>query len=267
MVSLALKTAKMIAEIDGAIGWVTFNNPERRNAVSMEMWQAIPEIFDALEAEPAVRVIVLRGAGDKAFVSGLDISQFEDAFSSSQAAVQLEALSAAANRRIRECAKPTMVMVQGFCIGAGMQIAANCDLRVAADNASFAVTAAKLGLGYPVKSVARLTEVLGPTRASELFFTARLFSALEAERMGFLNRVVAAAELEASVREICQTIAVNAPLTVSAFKQVMTRLASTPSEEDLAGCEQIMNACFDSADYAEGRRAFMEKRKPVFTGR
>jgi enoyl-CoA hydratase len=248
MVSLALKTEKMIAEIDGAIGWVTFNNPERRNAVSMEMWQAIPEIFDSFEADSAVRVIVLRGAGDKAFVSGLDISQFEDAFSSSQAAVQLEGLSATANRRIRECPKPTLVMIEGFCIGAGMQIAANCDLRVAADNASFAVTAAKLGLGYPVKSVARLTEVLGPTRAAELFFTARLFSALEAEHMGFLNRVVAAAELEASVREVCQTIAANAPLTVGAFKQVMTRLAAMPSDEDLAACEQVMNACFDSAD-------------------
>src|SRR5262245_5317375 len=129
MAALVLTTEKMLAEIDGPIGWITFNNPARRNAVSMEMWQAIPDIFDRLEAESAVRVIVLRGAGDKAFVSGLDISQFEDAFASSQAAVQLEALSAAANRRIRQCPKPTIVMVHGFCIGAGMQIAANCDLR------------------------------------------------------------------------------------------------------------------------------------------
>ncbi len=267
MASLALKTRKMVAEIDGAIGWVTFNNPERRNAVSMEMWQAIPEIFDAFEAESAVRVIVLRGAGDKAFVSGLDISQFEDAFSSSQAAVQLEGLSAAANRRIRECPKPTLVMIQGFCIGAGMQIAANCDLRVAADAATFGITAAKLGIGYPVKSIERLLHVLGPTHVAELFFTGRLFSAAEAEGIGFLNRVVAAAELEASVRETCQTIAANAPLTVTAVKQVMGLLAATPSEVDLAACERLMDACFDSADYTEGRRAFMEKRKAVFTGR
>jgi enoyl-CoA hydratase/carnithine racemase len=267
MVALALTTEQMIAEIDGAIGWVIFSNPARRNAVSMEMWQAIPAIFDSLEAEPAVRAIVLRGAGDKAFVSGLDISQFEDAFHSSQAAERLEALSAAANRRIRQCPKPTVAMIHGFCIGAGMQIAANCDLRIAADTASFAVTAAKLGLGYPVASVARLTEVLGPTHAAELFFTARLFSAAEAERIGFLNRVLTAAELDAGVRETCQAIAANAPLTVSAFKQVMVRLAQAASEQDLAACEEAMKACFDSADYAEGRRAFREKRKPVFTGR
>src|SRR5262249_15567346 len=141
MAAVALSTDKMIAESDGAIGWITFNNPARRNAVSIEMWQAIPEIFDRFEADPAGRVIVLRGAGDKAFVSGLDISQFEDEFSSSQTAVRLEELSAAANRRIAGCSKPTIAMISGFCIGAGVQIAANCDLRIADDTAKLAITA------------------------------------------------------------------------------------------------------------------------------
>jgi enoyl-CoA hydratase/carnithine racemase len=267
MVLVPLKTDNMIAEIDGAVGWVTFNNPTRRNAVSMEMWRAVPEIFDRFEAEPTVRVIVLRGAGDKAFVSGLDISQFEDEFASSQAAVGLEELSAAANRRIQTSAKPTIAMIDGFCIGAGVQIAANCDLRVAAETATFAITAAKLGLGYPINSIARIIDIVGPSYTKEIFFTARHFSAAEAERMGLVNRVVPAAELESAVRDMCKTIADNAPLTIAAVKQSVDSLRGRLSDLDLAACERLMDACFDSADYVEGRRAFREKRKPAFTGR
>jgi enoyl-CoA hydratase len=261
---LPLATDQMIAEIDGAIGWVTFNNPGRRNAVSVAMWQAIPGIFDQLEAEPSVRVIVLRGAGDKAFVSGLDISQFEDEFGSSEAARKLEEISARANARIRGAAKPTIAMISGYCIGAGVQIALNCDLRIAADTATLAVTAAKIGLGYPVESLKRLLDMVGPAAAREIFFTGRQFSAAEAERIGLINRVVPAAELEASVRETCATIAANAPLTIRAVKQVLDMLAEP--DHDRARCDALMKACFDSADYAEGRRAFMEKRKPRFTG-
>src|SRR5690348_12708154 len=160
---VAVTTEKMIAEIDGAIGWIVFNNPERRNAVSLEMWRAVPEILDAFESEPAIRVIVLRGAGDKAFVSGLDMSQFEDEFSSSAAAAGLEAHSADANRRIQASPKRTIAMIAGFCIGAGVQIAANCDLRIAAGRATFAVPAARLGLGYPVAGVRRLVDIVGPS--------------------------------------------------------------------------------------------------------
>src|SRR5215813_9791780 len=216
---VAVTTEKMNALIDGPIGWVVFNNPARRNAVSMEMWQAIPAVFAALEAEPAVRVIVLRGAGDKAFVSGLDISQFEDEFSSSATAAGLEELSASANRCIQAARKPTIAMLNGFCIGAGVQIAANCDIRIAADTATFAITAARLGLGYPVPSVKRLVEMLGPSYVKEIFFTARQFSAAEAERMGLVNRVTPAAELEAHVRDTCAAIAGNAPLTIRAVKE------------------------------------------------
>jgi enoyl-CoA hydratase/carnithine racemase len=267
MIPVPLPTDKMIAEIDGAIGWVTFNNPARRNAVSLEMWRAVPEIFDRLEAESAVRAIVLRGAGDKAFVSGLDISEFEDEFASSQAAVRLEEISATANRRIQASRKPTIAMIRGFCIGAGLQIAANCDLRVAADTATFAITAARLGLGYPIASIERIAAIVGPGYAKEIFFTARQFTAAEAERMGLVNRVVAPAELESAVRGTCKMVADNAPLTVAAFKQSVDRLQAVLSDIDRAVCEQLMMACFDSADYVEGRRAFREKRKPVFTGR
>src|SRR5262249_59348167 len=158
MAAVPLATDKMIADIDGAVGWMIFNNPARRNAVSLEMWRAIPDIFDAFEHNAAIRVIVLRGAGGTAFVSGLDISEFQDEFSSSPSAASVPALTARANQRIRTSAKPTIAMIEGFCIGAGVQIAANCDLRIAADTATFAITAAKLGLGYPVASLKRLID-------------------------------------------------------------------------------------------------------------
>src|SRR6266540_1998141 len=177
MVPVPLATDKMIAEIDGAVGWVIFNNPARRNAVSVDMWRAIPAIFDRFEAEPAVRAIVLRGAGEAAFVSGLDISQFEDEFSSSRAAAGLEALSARANRRIQTSSKPTIAMIDGFCIGAGVQIATSCDIRIAADTATLAITAAKLGLGYPVSSLKRLLDIVGPSAVKEIFFTGGRVSA------------------------------------------------------------------------------------------
>jgi enoyl-CoA hydratase/carnithine racemase len=265
--TVALTTDKMAAHVDGAIGWVVFNNPARRNAISLEMWRAIPAIFDAFESDDAVRAIVLRGAGDKAFVSGLDISQFEDQFSSSSAATGLEKLSAEANRRIQTSPKPTIAMVDGFCIGAGVQLAASCDLRIAADRAVFAITAARLGLGYPVLALKRLLDIIGPNGVKDLFFTARQFAAAEAQRMGLVDRVVPADLLGQDVRDYCDLIAANAPLTIKAVKQTVDRLLAAPSAQTLAACEDLMNACLDSADYAEGRRAFAEKRKPLFTGR
>jgi enoyl-CoA hydratase/carnithine racemase len=202
-------TEKMIAEVDGAIGWMTFNNPARRNAVSMEMWRAVPGILDRFEADPAVRVIVLRGAGDKAFVSGLDISEFEGAFSSSTTAVELEELSARACARIAASPKPTLAMINGFCMGAGIQIASSCDLRVAADTAVLAIPAARLGVGYPAASIGRLVDIVGPSAVKEIFFAARQFPAADARHIGLVNRVVPAAELELQVRAICAMVADN----------------------------------------------------------
>jgi enoyl-CoA hydratase/carnithine racemase len=219
MTALPLATEKMIAEVDGAIGWVIFNNPARRNAISMEMWRAVPEILDRFEADPAIRVIVLRGAGEKAFVSGLDISEFETAFSSSAMAVGIEAMSARACARIEAAAKPTVAMINGFCMGAGIQIASSCDLRVAADSAVLAIPAARLGVGYPADSIHRLVALMGPSHVKEMFFTARQFSAAEAAHMGLVNRVVPAAALENHVRDFCAIIADSGPTVIRAGAQ------------------------------------------------
>lgn len=263
--AISLPTEKMLARVDGPIGWITFNNPSRRNAVSLEMWEAIPTILDRFESDPQVRVVVLHGVGEAAFVSGADISQFEKARSSADGNAHYDAISDLANRRLSECSKPTIAMIHGWCIGGGVGIAVCCDLRIAADNAKFGIPAARLGVGYGQKGVRKLMDLVGPSFTKEIFFTARHFSADEAREMGLVNRVLPAAELEAYVRGYCATIADNAPLTIHALKLTVGELLKGP-EGDLALSDRLVRACFESQDYIEGRRAFMEKRRPVFRG-
>lgn len=260
-------TERMIAEKDGAIGWMVFNNPERRNALSLDMWQAVPEILAAFDADPAIRVVVLTGAGDRAFVSGADISQFEKQRSSPETIAQYDKIAEQAMTSLQALRKPTIAMIRGFCIGGGLAVALQCDLRLAAETARFGIPAARLGLGYRWGGVKKLVDLVGPAFAKELFFTARHFTAAEAIGMGLVNRVLPEAELEAYVRNYCRMIAENAPLTIEAVKGVVNELARPSAEIDRAHCEALVARCFDSADYVEGRRAFMEKRKPVFTGR
>jgi len=265
MMEIPLATDNMLAEVEGAIGWITFNKPARRNAVSLDMWEAIPAILDRFEADPAVRVIVLKGAGDQAFVSGADISEFEHARSSPESTARYEQILDAANHRLIACPKPTIAMIRGFCIGGGVAIAIGCDLRIAEGASRFGIPAARLGLGYGASGVRRLMELVGPAFTKEIFFTARHFSAAEALEMGLVNRVVAADALEAYIRRYCDAIANNAPMTMLALKRTVAELARG-TEADLEACERLVRACFDSEDYAEGRRAFMEKRRPVFRG-
>jgi enoyl-CoA hydratase len=260
-------TERMIAEVEGAIGWVTFNNPARRNAMSLEMWQAVPVILDQFERDPAVRVIVLRGAGDKAFVSGADISEFEQNRATPEAIQRYDEIGVGAMSRIEAATKPTIAMIQGYCIGGGLGIALACDLRIAAEDARFGIPAARLGLGYRWAGVKKLVDLVGPAYAKEIFYTARQFAAAEAQGMGLVNRVVPRAELESQVRSYCTMIGDNAPLTLAAVKGVVAELGTPHAEIDRARCEELVRRCFSSADYTEGRRAFMEKRKPVFTGR
>jgi enoyl-CoA hydratase/carnithine racemase len=259
-------TEKLIARKDGAIGWVIFNNPERHNATSYEMWQALPVVLDEYVADPEVRVIVLRGAGEKAFSAGADISQFKEKRSGA-AAKEYNAAADAANQALRGCSKPTIAMIQGYCIGGGVAIAVGCDIRIAADDARFGVPAAKLGLGYRFDGIKRLASIVGPAFTAEIFFTARQFSAQEALQMGLVNRLVAAPELENFVQDYVRTIARNAPLTIAAVKRSLNELQKDPAERDLALCQRMVDACFASEDYREGQAAFMEKRKPQFKGR
>jgi enoyl-CoA hydratase len=260
-------TERMIAKKDGAIGWMIFNNPERRNALSLDMWQAMPVILDHFDRDPDIRVVVLKGAGDKAFVSGADISQFEKQRSSAESIAQYDKIAEAANVKLQEIRKPTIAMIRGFCIGGGVGVSLLCDLRIASDTARFGVPAARLGLGYRWAGVKKLVDLVGPSFAKEIFFTARHFSAAEALGMGLVNRAVPDAELEAYVRNYCALIAENAPLTMEAVKGVVAELAKPGAQIDRAHCEALVTRCFDSQDYIEGRRAFMEKRKPAFAGK
>ena len=260
-------TERMIAEIDSPIGWLVLNNPARRNAVSLDMWQAIPQILDAYERDPAVRVIVLKGAGDKAFVSGADISEFEQNRSSPEAVARYEEIGTTAQSRILNATKPTVAMIHGFCMGGGVGVALACDLRIAAAGAQFGIPAAKLGIGYRLSGVMRLIELVGPAFAKEIFYTARRFTAAEAHGMGLVNRVLPEGELESFVRSYCAMIGENAPLSLAATKGIIAELSKLPDEVDRARCEELVRRCFESEDYIEGRRAFMEKRKPQFRGR
>jgi enoyl-CoA hydratase len=258
---------RLLAEKDGAIGWMIFNNPERRNAISLDMWQAMPGVLDEFDRDPAIRVIVLKGAGDKAFISGADISQFEKQRSSPETIAQYDKIAEAANARLGEIRKPTIAMIHGYCIGGGVGVALQCDLRIAAETARFGVPAARLGLGYRWAGVKKLVDLVGPSFAKEIFFTARHFSAAEALAMGLVNRALPEGELESYVRHYCALIADNAPLTMEAVKGVVSELLKPDADLDRAHCEAMVKRCFDSEDYIEGRRAFMEKRKPVFRGK
>ncbi|HYM32674.1 MAG TPA: enoyl-CoA hydratase [Candidatus Cybelea sp.] len=260
-------TERMIARKDGAVGWMTFNNPARLNAVSVDMWRAVPEILGEFERDDAIRVVVLSGAGGKAFVSGADISEFEEKRSSKDSVAEYNAISDKANVAIINCAKPTIAMIQGYCIGGGLGVALCCDLRIASDNSRFAVPAAKLGLGYAFGGIKRLADIVGPSFAKEIFFTARQFDAAEAQVMGLVNRVRPVAELEAFVRDYAATIGANAPLTIAAVRRCVAELAKDPDKRDLAAAQAAVDKCFASEDYVEGRTAFMEKRKPAFRGR
>src|SRR5262245_23156317 len=260
------KTDKMLSRKDGRVGYVIFNNPERHNAVSLEMWARTAEILDEFGRDDEVRVVVITGAGGKSFVSGADISRFESERASLEATKIYNAKVAKANESIYEFPKPTIAMIKGYCIGGGLGLAVCCDLRICSDNSKFGIPAAKLGLGYGYPGVKRLSDLVGPAFAKEIFFTARQFDAEEARVMGLVNRVVPADELEAYVKNYADTIANNAPLTVKTAKFIANETVRDESKRNLARAQELVEACFVSNDYTEGRRAFMEKRKPVFSG-
>lgn len=260
-------TEKLIAEKDSAIGRIVFNQPEKRNAISYEMWQAIPAVLDAFGADDAIRVIVVSGAGGKAFSAGADVSQFESKRSSKDTTAEYNNAVTKAVERLKAFDKPTIAKIEGYCLGGGLNVALACDLRISRDDARFAIPAAKLGLGYRYGSIRTLTDLVGPANAKEILYTARQFDAAEAYAMGLINRVLAGAELDEYVDSYATRIAGNAPLTVHAVKTIVAEVLKDPDERDLRLCDEVVERCFASEDYKEGRRAFMEKRKPKFAGR
>jgi enoyl-CoA hydratase len=257
---------KLLAQRDGAVGHIIFNNPARHNAVSLEMWQRMQTVLSEFAADASLRVLVVSGAGGKAFVSGADISRFESERATMEAVKIYNATSARAYDLLYNFPKPTIAKIQGYCIGGGMNLAVCCDLRICTADTTFAIPAARLGLGYGFVGVNRLAEIVGISRAMELFYTARQVPAAEALQIGLANRVVPAGEIEAAVEETTRAIADNAPLTIAAIKAVAREIGKPPAERDLAKLDRMVEACFCSNDYIEGRRAFMEKRKPRFTG-
>ena len=259
-------TDKLIARKEGAIGWVIFNNPEKRNAMSMDMTTAMGDALEDYSRDPDIRVVILKGAGDKSFVSGADISEFKEKRSSKKAMELYNAASNRAAKALRECPKPTIAMIRGFCMGGGMGTAVACDLRIASDDSRFGVPAAKLGVGYRYERLKQLEALVGPSFTMEIFYTGRQFSAQEALAMGLINRMLPAAELEKYVLDYANTIAGNAPLTIAAVKKSVVEMGKDETKRDIATCDKMVDACFASKDYAEGRDAFMEKRKPAFQG-
>jgi len=258
---------KILAEIKDGVGRITFNQPEKRNAMSVTMWAGMGQALDIFEADASVRCIVLTGAGDKAFVSGADISQFDKLRSDADAQREYSRQTAGGRLKLASFPKPVIAEIRGFCMGGGLGIAMSCDIRIAAEGSQFGIPAAKLGIAYGFDMVRHLVDLVGPAHAHMILMTGERFGAEEAQRVGLINKVVAADALAGEVGRLTATLAINAPLSLYANKRTVQALLQDRTDRDMAAINAAMSACFDSADYQEGRRAFMEKRKPAFKGK
>lgn len=265
---LDLHTEKIIGRVDDdGIGWLIFNQPERHNALSLDMWRGIGDVLEAYAADSEVRVAVLRGAGGKAFVSGADISEFDKNRATAEQEVEYSSITRRANHWLGSFDKPMIALIEGYCIGGGLATALAADIRIATPDSRFGIPAARLGLGYGYAGLAKLARVVGPARARDILFSARQMEADEALAMGLINFIYPRDDIEQATVDYAGRIAGNAPLTVKAAKAALNAWERGGREDDLAEVSQLVKACFDSEDYKEGRRAFGEKRTPDFKGR
>ena len=260
-------TEKILSRKENRVGTLVFNNPERHNAVSLEMWEAATRVLDAFAEDADVRVLVVTGAGGKAFVSGADISKFEDERATQAAVERYNTTSQNFYASLYNFPKPAIAQIQGYCIGGGLNLAISCDLRFCTEGSRFGLPAAKLGLGYGYAGLKRFFDTIGPSNTKDIFFSARQFGAAEALAMGVVNKVLPDGELADFVQSYANAIAENAPLTINAIKQISIEALKPESERDLQRAGELVARCFASQDYIEGRKAFMEKRKPVFSGK
>ncbi len=260
-------TERVLTRLDGPALHIVFNSPARHNALSVDMWGAVPPLLAQAAADDRVRLVVFSGAGDKAFVSGADISQFEDMRAAKEAVKHYEALAEEALMGIYSFSKPTLACIRGWCIGGGLNVAISCDIRIAASDAVFSIPAGRMGLGYRYSALKNLVDLIGVGAAKDMFYTARRVDAAEALRMGLVSRSCAVDQLPALLAEYTGSIGDNAPLTLFAGKAIVGEILKPSPELDTERCRQLILRCFESDDYTEGRRAFMEKRKPQFKGR
>jgi enoyl-CoA hydratase len=268
MTTYVSPTEKVKAWTDGPILHIRFNNPAKHNALSVDMWEAVPQLLGQAERDDNIRVVVFSGEGGKSFVSGADISQFEDMRAQKEAVKKYELIAEQALEGIYEFSKPTIACITGYCVGGGVNVAISCDLRVASTDSTFFVPATRLGLGYRVSAMRNLTNLVGPGYAKDIFFTGRKLASDEALRIGLVNRIAERDGLDALLKEYTDAIATGAPLTIKAGKRIIREVLKTDGEPvDMEMCRRLILDCFESEDYAEGRKAFMEKRKPVFRGK
>src|ERR1700710_1640565 len=258
---------KITQAVDDGVGIITFNNPEKRNAMSLDMWEGLGHALVELRDDPDVRVVILTGAGDKAFVSGADISQFEKTRHNAEASEEYSKKSAAQRALLADYPKPIIACIRGFCLGGGMQVAMAADIRIASDNSQYGIPAAKLGIAYAYGGLKHLVSLVGPSWARLIMYTGMRIDAAEAVRIGLVDRVVPDDGLWDATTEIARTISGNAPLAIKAAKITIAQVLKDPDQRDMGAIKAIGAACMDSEDFREGRRAFMEKRKPRFTGR
>jgi enoyl-CoA hydratase len=257
---------KMLASKQDGVGVVTFNQPEKHNAMSVEMWKGLADILDDFARDPAIRTVILTGAGTRAFVSGADISQFEQQRASADAQRAYDEQTAIGRQRLSSFPKPTIASIRGYCLGGGLAIAMQADIRIASPDTQFGIPAAKLGIAYGFEGLRRLVSLVGPAHARMILYTGARIGADEALRIGLINRIAPADELEARVFEVANQIAANAPLSGAASKLAIDQVLLDPDARDLESLARATATCFDSEDYREGRAAFLEKRPPRFQG-